>query len=90
LSAESAEVIALFRYRIIGEATSARVGPAERGRIVRDLARRVYEHPDGSQRQYTRGTLDRWIRAYRGGELPDHRRSHHGAPRQPQLTLAAV
>ena len=65
LSGESAEVIALFRYRIIGEATSAHLSPAERGRIVRDLARRVYEHPDGSQRQYTHGTLDRWIRAYR-------------------------
>ena len=65
LSGESAEVIALFRYRIIGEATSSRLSPGERGRIVRDLARRVYEHPDGSQRQYTRGTLDRWIRAYR-------------------------
>ena len=25
----------------------------------------MYEHPDSSQRQYTRGTLDRWIRAYR-------------------------
>ena len=44
MSAQSAEVIALFRYRIIGEATSARLGPAERGRIVRELARRVYEH----------------------------------------------
>lgn len=58
MSGESAEAIALFRYRIIGEATSARLGPAERGRIVRELARRAYEHPDGSQRQYTRGTLD--------------------------------
>src|SRR5262245_6322000 len=49
---ESAEVIALSRYRIIGEATSSRLSPAERGRIVRELARHVYEHPDGSQRQY--------------------------------------
>lgn len=65
LSGESAEVIALFRYRIIGEVTSSRLSPAERGRMVRELARRVYEHPDGSQRHYTRGTLDRWIRVYR-------------------------
>ncbi|MBV8717557.1 MAG: hypothetical protein JOZ65_21050 [Chloroflexi bacterium] len=61
LSVQSAEVIALFRYRIISEATSARLGPAERGRIVRELARRAYDHPDGSQRQYARGTFDRWF-----------------------------
>ena len=85
-SAESAEVIALFRYRIIGEATSSRLSPAERGRIVRELARRVYEHPDGSQRQYTRGTLDRWIRAYReqglSGLKPEPRSDagHRAAP----------
>jgi hypothetical protein len=33
--------------------------------MVRELARRAYEHPDGRQRQYTRGTFDRWNRAYR-------------------------
>ena len=89
MSAESAEVIALFRYRIIGEATSARLGPAERGRIVRELARRVYEHPDGSQRQYTRGTLDRWIRAYReqglSGLKPEPRSDLGTVRRHPEL-----
>jgi hypothetical protein len=57
LSTESAEDIALFRYRI-GESTSSRLSPTERGRVVHELARRVYEHPGGSHRQYTRGTLD--------------------------------
>ena len=53
LSTESTEAIALFRYRIVGEATGSRFSPAERERIVRELARRVYEHPDGSQRHYS-------------------------------------
>jgi putative transposase len=79
----------LFRYRIVGEATSARLDPAERGRIVRELARRVYEHPDGSQRQYTRGTLDRWIRAYReqglSGLKPEPRSDLGTVRRHPEL-----
>ena len=53
LSVQSAEVIALFRYRIISEATSARLGPAERGRIVRELARRLFEHGRSSARSGT-------------------------------------
>jgi putative transposase len=89
LSAQSSEAIALFRYRIIGGATSARLGPAERGRIVRELARRVFEHPDGSQRQYTRGTLDRWIRAYReqglSGLKPEPRSDLGTVRRHPEL-----
>jgi len=89
LSGEPAEVIALFRYRIIGEATSLRLSPADRGRIVRDLARREYEHPDGSQRQYTRGTLDRWIRAYReqglSGLKPEPRSDLGAVRRHPEL-----
>jgi putative transposase len=56
---------------------------------VRDLARRVYEHPDGSQRQYSRGTLDRWIRAYReqglDGLKPEPRSDLGTARRHPEL-----
>jgi len=35
---------------VIGEATSWGLSQAERGWIVRELARRVYEHAYGSQR----------------------------------------
>src|SRR5438105_11004648 len=49
---------------IIAEAIGPRLSPAERGHLVRALARQLHEHPDGRQRQYSRGTLDRWIRAY--------------------------
>ena len=39
MTAASAEATALFRYRVIAEAISPRLSPAERGGIVRDLAR---------------------------------------------------
>jgi hypothetical protein len=64
MTTASAEATALFRYRVIAEAIGPRLSPADRGRLVRELARQLHEHPDGSQRQYSRGTLDRWIRAY--------------------------
>src|SRR5712692_1911788 len=59
------EDLALLRFRIIGEATIPRLTPAERGHLVRELASQAYEHPDGSSWTYSRGTLDRWVRAYR-------------------------
>ena len=65
MHAEPTEAIALFRFRVIAEAANSRLTPTERGRLVRDLARHAHDHPDGSARQYARGTLDRWVRAYR-------------------------
>ena len=57
--------IALHRWAVIAEATSDRLGSAERGMVVRQIAGRVHDHPDGSSRRYSRGTIDRWIRAWR-------------------------
>jgi putative transposase len=89
MSGESAEATALFRYRVPADAISPRLSPAERGRLVRELASRVYEHPDGSQRQYSRGTLDRWIRAYReqglDGLKPEPRSDLGAVRRHPEL-----
>src|SRR5713226_4669481 len=65
MSADPREDIALFRFRIIGEAAHPRLTPAERGHLVRELASQTYEHPDGSRWSYSRVTLDRWLRAYR-------------------------
>src|SRR5713101_371211 len=59
------EDLALFRFRVIGEVTNPRLTPAERGRLVRELANQAHQHPDGSEWTYSRVTLDRWIRAYR-------------------------
>jgi transposase InsO family protein len=89
MNGESAEATALFRYRVLADAISPRLSPAERGRLVRELASRVYEHPDGSQRQYSRGTLDRWLRAYReqglDGLKPEPRSDLGAVRRHPQL-----
>jgi len=83
MSTDPAEAVALFRYRVIAEATSPRLGPTERGQVVRELARQAHEHPDGSSRQYTRGTLDRWVRAYREQGLD-------GLKPQPRADLGVV
>lgn len=63
------EAVALHRYALIAEAVSDRISAAERGALVRDLARLAHPHPDGGTRTYARGTLDRWIRAYRADGL---------------------
>ena len=63
------EAVALHRWGVIAEATNARLTSAERGAAVRTIAARAHSHPDGSERRYSRGTIDRWIRAWRAGGL---------------------
>src|SRR6266545_3124977 len=64
-----AEAVALFRSRVIAEAANPRLTAAERGRIVRALAASAHQHPDGTLRAYSRGTLDRWTVAYQARGL---------------------
>ncbi len=59
------ERVALFRYSVISEAAGTRLSPAERGLVVRAAAARAWTTPDGEERHYSRGTIDRWIAAYR-------------------------
>ncbi|MGH3185495.1 MAG: DDE-type integrase/transposase/recombinase, partial [Streptosporangiaceae bacterium] len=54
---------------MIAEAANERLSAAERGTLVRQIAGRTHAYPDGSERRYARGTIDRWIRAYRSGGL---------------------
>src|ERR1022692_1361135 len=61
------EEVALHRWAVIAEAASARLTAPERGALVRQIAARSHAHPDGSSRRYSRGTIDRWIRAWRSG-----------------------
>ena len=86
---DQAEAIALHRWAVIAEAANSRLGSAERGRVVRAAAARTHAHPDGSQRRYSRNTLDRWIRAWRSGGLEALRpveRADAGAVREhPEL-----
>ena len=66
---DPAEAVALFRFHLIAEAVNPAVGAAERGLIIRGLAALAHPHPDGTMRVYSRGTLDRWVRAYRARGL---------------------
>lgn len=59
--------IALFRYGLIRPAADPDLTPAERGRLVRELAAREHRGPDGNGVTVGRSTLDRWIRDYRAG-----------------------
>ena len=59
--------VALFRYSLIREAADASLTKAERGELVRALARREHVGPTGAKIKVSRNTLDRWIRAWRAG-----------------------
>ena len=59
--------IGLFRYALIRDAADPGLSKAERGRLVRALGEREHVGPDGRLVRVARGTLDRWIRAYRAG-----------------------
>ncbi|MEX2548756.1 MAG: DDE-type integrase/transposase/recombinase [Nitriliruptoraceae bacterium] len=59
--------IALFRYGLIRPAADPDLSPAQRGRLVRDLAGREHRGPDGQWKGVGRSTLDRWIAAWRAG-----------------------
>jgi putative transposase len=63
------EQVALHRWAVIAEAAGQKLTAAERGALVRQIAARAHTHPDGSSRRYSRGTIDRWLRAWRKGGL---------------------
>lgn len=65
--AERARQVALFRYRLIRDAADRAVSPAQRGRMVRELAAVEHDGPFGSPVRVSRASLDRWIRAWRAG-----------------------
>ncbi|HUY49829.1 MAG TPA: DDE-type integrase/transposase/recombinase [Streptosporangiaceae bacterium] len=88
------EEVTLHRWAVIAEAAGARLTPAERGVLVRQIAAREHPHPDGSRRRYSRGTVDRWIRAWKSGGLEALRpspRADTGAVRaHPELFAEAA
>jgi putative transposase len=59
--------IGLFRYSLVRDAADQGLSKAERGRLVRALAGREHVGPDSRLVRVARGTLDRWVRAYRLG-----------------------
>ena len=64
---EAQHDVALFRYSLIREAADESLTIRQRGRIVRDLAAQDHAGPAGRRVRAARGTIDRWIRAYRAG-----------------------
>src|SRR6266545_754109 len=91
---DPAETVAIARYHVIADATNSRLSPAERGQLVRQLARGSHVQPDGSVRVYSRATLDRWLRAYREqgleGLRPQPRADLGAVRRHPELLEEAV
>jgi putative transposase len=59
--------VALFRYSLVREAADESLTVRQRGRLVRELAGRDHVGPAGRHVRVARGTIDRWIRAYRTG-----------------------
>src|SRR6266496_2258376 len=86
--------IALHRWAVIAEAANTRLAGSERGAVVRAIAARQHQHPDGTMRRYSRGTIDRWLRAHRAHGLDGLRpspRSDTGAVRaMPELFAEAA
>lgn len=89
MSNDHAEEIALHRWAVIAEGSNPRLSPVERGAVVRAAAERSHAHPDGTERRYSRNTIDRWIREWRAGGLdalrPQVRADAGGVRRHPEL-----
>ena len=66
---EHAESVALHRWAVIAEAVNVRLSPAQRGVVVRAVAARTHAHLNGTERRYSRNTIDRWARQWRCGGL---------------------
>ncbi len=93
MDSKQQEQIALHRWAVIAEAANGQLTARERGALARQIAARPHAHPDGSSRTYSRGTVDRWLRAWRQGGLVALRpaeRSDTGAVRaHPELFAEA-
>ncbi|MGC8634885.1 MAG: helix-turn-helix domain-containing protein, partial [Candidatus Limnocylindrales bacterium] len=91
---DPAEARALWRYHLIAEALDPKLGPRERGLLVRRMAAAAHTGPDGEPRTVSRNSLDRWIRRYRAeglAGLHDQPRSDQGSARiDPALLDLAI
>lgn len=94
MTPEHAQAVALHRWGVIAEAANARLDPPARGAAVRQAATRAHAYPDGTDRRYSRATIDRWLRAWRAGglaALEPSPRSDNGAVRaHPELADEAA
>ena len=81
---DSDQDTALFRYALIREAADESLTPRERGALVRELAGQEHRDLSGVVVPVSRVSLDRWVRAYRGGGFE----ALFPAPRAPKLRTA--
>jgi putative transposase len=88
---ERARETGLFRYSLVQDLAGRGLTALERGRRARELAGRVHDGPGGQPVTVSRGTLDRWRRAYEAGGfdalVPSPRQP---APRTPPEVLAVA
>ena len=86
---ERARETGLFRYSLVQELAGPGLTALERGRRARELAGRVHDGPGGQPVTVSRGTLDRWRRAYEASGfdalVPSPRQP---SPRTPPEVLA--
>lgn len=59
------QMVALFRYALVRQATDEQLTPRQRGALVRALAAQDHLGVDGRRVRVSRCTLDRWIAAWR-------------------------
>jgi putative transposase len=59
--------IALWRWALVEPAMDPALTSRQRGAVVRDLAAREHQDPDGGKASVSRRTLDRWVVARRDG-----------------------
>ena len=65
---QRAQEIALWRWTLAGPAMDPALTPRQRGAVVRHLAAREHDGPDGRKKvSVSRRTLDRWVVARRDG-----------------------
>jgi putative transposase len=64
---EAQRDVALFRYSLIREAADYGLSTRQRGQLVRQLAAQDHSGRAGRRVRVARGTIDRWVRAYRAG-----------------------
>ena len=80
---EGRREVGLFRYAVVRDAADPALSRAERGGLVRALAQPEHVGRDGRLVRIGRTTLDRWIRAYRGGRSKptgSKPMAHYGLP----------
>ena len=59
--------VGLFRYGLIRPLLDEELKPAERGRLVVELAAVEHPGPDGHRVRLSRTTIYRWYKSYRDG-----------------------